>query len=146
MIRLLLAASLALAAVTLPAADDVVVARFESDSFDGWEVEGTAFGTGPVEAASSPGVTGYRGRRFDAAKAKEIGLVHEVVALDHLDAAVDKYVAESLTAAPTAVARAKALIPKVLGQSPADVVDITAQAIAAQREGRLDVKPLQDYF
>ncbi len=64
MIRLLLAASLALAAVTLPAADDVVVARFESDSFDGWEVEGTAFGTGPVEAASSPGITGYRGRRF----------------------------------------------------------------------------------
>ena len=31
------------------------------------EIEGTAFGTGPVEAASSPGVTGYRGRRFDAA-------------------------------------------------------------------------------
>jgi methylglutaconyl-CoA hydratase len=73
------------------------------------------------------------GRRFDAMKAKEIGLVHEVVPAAELDAAVDRYVREALSAAPTAVARAKALIPHVLGKPPADVVGITADAIAAQR-------------
>lgn len=73
------------------------------------------------------------GRRFSALKAREIGLVHEVVALADLDATVDKYIAESLSAAPSAVARAKALIPNVLGKSPVDALGITAEAIAAQR-------------
>jgi methylglutaconyl-CoA hydratase len=31
------------------------------------------------------------------------------------------------------VARSKALIPRVLGRAPADVIDITVEAIAAQR-------------
>ena len=35
---------------------------------------------------------------------------------------------------PTAVARSKALIPRVLGRAPGDVIDITAEAIAAQRQ------------
>lgn len=73
------------------------------------------------------------GMRFDAAKAKSIGLVHDVVPLADLDAAVERYVVESLSASPTAVARAKALIPRVLGRAPADVMTITAEAIAAQR-------------
>jgi methylglutaconyl-CoA hydratase len=73
------------------------------------------------------------GRRFDAMKAKEIGLVHEVVPAAELDAAVDRYVKEALSAAPTAVARAKALIPHVLGKPPAEVIGITADAIASQR-------------
>ena len=73
------------------------------------------------------------GMRFDAAKAKQIGLVHEVVAPEVLDAAVANYVAEALSASPTAVARSKALIPKVLNRPPGDVMDITAEAIAAQR-------------
>ncbi len=73
------------------------------------------------------------GARFDAARAKEIGLVHAVVASDQLDATVAKYVAEALTASPTAVARAKALIPRVAGRAPGEVIAITAEAIAAQR-------------
>jgi methylglutaconyl-CoA hydratase len=73
------------------------------------------------------------GRRFTAAKAREIGLVHEIAPLAELDAAVDRFIAESLSASPTAVARAKALIPNVLGRPPADVIDITADAIASQR-------------
>ena len=73
------------------------------------------------------------GARFDAARAKEIGLVHAVVAPDRLDAVVRQYVAEALSASPSAVARAKALIPRVLGRSPAEVVAITAEAVAAQR-------------
>lgn len=73
------------------------------------------------------------GRRFDARKAKEIGLVHEVVPAAELDAAVDRFVGEALTASPTAVARAKSLIQHVLGQPPAGVMAITADAIATQR-------------
>lgn len=73
------------------------------------------------------------GMRFDAKKAKAIGLVHSIVAAADLDEAVDSYVRESLGASPTAVARAKALIPNVLGRSPAEVIDVTADAIATQR-------------
>ena len=73
------------------------------------------------------------GMRFDAVKARTIGLVHAVVPLSSLDHSVATYVTEALSAAPTAVARAKALIPRVLGRQPADVMDLTAEAIAAQR-------------
>lgn len=73
------------------------------------------------------------GRRFDAKKGREIGLVHEVVTASDLDAAVDRFVNEALGASPTAVARSKALIQSVIGQMPADVMGITADAIAAQR-------------
>jgi len=73
------------------------------------------------------------GARFDAARAKEIGLVHAVVAADQLDATVMQYVREALSASPTAVARAKALIPRVAGHAPVEVMAITAEAIAAQR-------------
>ena len=73
------------------------------------------------------------GMRFDAMRAKAIGLVHSIVAAADLEEAVESYVRESLSASPTAVARAKALIPNVLGRQPADVVDITADAIATQR-------------
>ena len=76
------------------------------------------------------------GRRFDAKKAKEIGLVHEVVASADLDAAVDRYVSEALSASPTAVARSKRLIQSVLGKAPGDVIGITADAIATQRASR----------
>jgi methylglutaconyl-CoA hydratase len=73
------------------------------------------------------------GRRFNANKALAIGLAHEVVDRPALDAAVDRYIAEALTASPTAVARAKGLIQQVLGKLPGDVIGITADAIAAQR-------------
>ncbi len=73
------------------------------------------------------------GMRFDAARARAIGLVHQVVPIARLDEAVQKYVDEALGASPTAVARSKALIPKVLGKAPADVIGVTAEAIAAQR-------------
>lgn len=83
-----------------------------------------------VSAARELFLTGVR---FDAVKARTIGLVHEVVPLASLDDSVSRYVTEALGASPTAVARAKALIPRVLGRAPAEVIDITAEAIAAQR-------------
>jgi methylglutaconyl-CoA hydratase len=73
------------------------------------------------------------GMRFDAARAQAIGLVHAVVAAEELDAAVARYVGEILSAAPTAVAAAKALIPAVAGRAPEDVAVLTARTIAAQR-------------
>jgi len=46
---------------------------------------------------------------------------------------VERYVTEMLSAAPTAVAAAKRLIPQVWGQKPEDVAELTASAIAEQR-------------
>src|SRR6195952_3541837 len=47
------------------------------------------------------------GARFSAARAAQIGLVHQVVPATELDAAVSGYVSELLTAGPEAVAAAK---------------------------------------
>jgi len=73
------------------------------------------------------------GARFSAARAREIGLVHKVVPAGELDAAVDGYVAELLTAGPEAIAAAKALIPLVWGRSTEEATAVTAAAIAARR-------------
>jgi methylglutaconyl-CoA hydratase len=73
------------------------------------------------------------GMRFSAARAKEIGLVHAVVPSGELDAAVERYTREMLSAARSAVAAAKALIPQVWGRSPHEARLLTAEAIAAQR-------------
>lgn len=73
------------------------------------------------------------GMRFTAHQAKAIGLVHAVVSESELDPTVERYVAELLSAAPTAVAAAKRLIPQVWGQKPEDVAELTANAIAEQR-------------
>src|SRR4029077_12112373 len=54
------------------------------------------------------------GARFSAERAREIGLVHGVVAAAQLASTVARYVTEVLTAGPQAVAAAKALIPQVL--------------------------------
>jgi methylglutaconyl-CoA hydratase len=76
------------------------------------------------------------GARFSAARAKEIGLVHAVVPEAELDAAVDGYVGELLTAAPNAIAAAKALISEVWPRTAADAATITAAAIAERRVSR----------
>ena len=73
------------------------------------------------------------GMRFPAARAREIGLVHTVVPDVELDAAVQNYVEELLSASPTGIAAAKALIPQVWGQSPDAAMTVTATAIAHQR-------------
>jgi methylglutaconyl-CoA hydratase len=73
------------------------------------------------------------GARFPAARAKDIGLVHDVVPAVELDSAVDRYVQELLGAGPEAVAAAKALIPHVWGRPIVEAMPITAAAIAARR-------------
>jgi methylglutaconyl-CoA hydratase len=73
------------------------------------------------------------GMRFNATRAKEIGLAHAVVPLDQLDAKVEMYVDEFLGAAPDAISTAKALIPRVWTRGAFDAAGLTAEAIAAQR-------------
>jgi methylglutaconyl-CoA hydratase len=73
------------------------------------------------------------GTRFTAARAKEIGLVHEVVPESGLDAAVARHVDLFRKAAPTAVAATKRLLSEVYGRRPADVLALTADNIANQR-------------
>jgi methylglutaconyl-CoA hydratase len=73
------------------------------------------------------------GSRFDAVRAREIGLVHEIAAESELDAAVDRRVREVLSGGPRAIAAAKALIRDVVGESPKDLIGLTTSTIAAHR-------------
>lgn len=74
------------------------------------------------------------GSRFDAARARDIGLVHEVVADEAaLDARVGALVDELLAAGPTAVREAKAVIRRLRGQPAAQARAVTVAAIARQR-------------
>jgi methylglutaconyl-CoA hydratase len=73
------------------------------------------------------------GARFSAARAREIGLVHAVVPAAQLDEAVSGFVREILSAAPGAIAAAKALIREVWGRSVSDATPVTAAAIAKRR-------------
>jgi methylglutaconyl-CoA hydratase len=73
------------------------------------------------------------GERFDAQDAQAIGLVHQVVPIGDLDAAIEGSLAELHSAGPTAIAAAKLLVRRVLDNSYDDSRTITTQAIAKQR-------------
>ena len=73
------------------------------------------------------------GERFSAARAMQIGLVHEVVAIDALDAAVERVLGELRSAAPEAAAAAKDLIVRVSASDYDASRGITAAAIAKRR-------------
>lgn len=74
------------------------------------------------------------GERISAAEAARLGLVHEVVAAEQLDGAVERIVAELLNSGPAALAAAKRLI-RDLGGRPVDgaLIDDTARRIASLR-------------
>jgi methylglutaconyl-CoA hydratase len=73
------------------------------------------------------------GERFDAERARAIGLVHFVVEPDWLDAKVAAIVAEFRTSGPLAVAAAKALIPALAAAGADEARDLTSRAIARAR-------------
>jgi methylglutaconyl-CoA hydratase len=73
------------------------------------------------------------GRRFDAHRAQEIGLVHAVVPAMHLDARVDQYIRELLSAGPEAIADAKRLLREIWHRPPRDVQELMAESIASRR-------------
>jgi methylglutaconyl-CoA hydratase len=65
--------------------------------------------------------------RFSAQRALEIGLVHEIVPAADVDAVIDRYIGELLTAGPEALSAAKALIRAVAGRRPQEVAQITSR-------------------
>jgi methylglutaconyl-CoA hydratase len=73
------------------------------------------------------------GSRFSAARAREIGLVHDVVPAAMLDEAVERRIAEIRSSGPGAVGVAKALLREIAGIHPNDVIGLTTSTIAAQR-------------
>lgn len=75
------------------------------------------------------------GERFDAQRAREIGLVSHVVDAAALDAKVAERVSQLLQAAPGAQAAIKELI-RTVSQAPAEALrDYTSGLIAARRAG-----------
>ncbi|GIV91017.1 MAG: enoyl-CoA hydratase [Chloroflexus sp.] len=75
------------------------------------------------------------GRRLKAAQALAIGLVHEVVSADQLDAAVEAVVSDLLRGGPKAIAASKALLRAVRTEPLAEVRRLSIEAIAAARTG-----------
>ena len=73
------------------------------------------------------------GRRFDAAHAKDIGLVHAVVSAADLIDRVNTYLIEIAANGPEAMSAAKSLLRRIASQSIDDTVSITAKAIAERR-------------
>jgi methylglutaconyl-CoA hydratase len=112
--------------------------------------ESAVFGTTEVRLGIIPAVIGpyviaaigrrqasrlmLTGERITAYEAARIGLVHEVVAADQLDAAVERIVSHLLKGGPRALAAAKRLLHEVAGR-PIDqkLIDDTARRIAALR-------------
>jgi len=73
------------------------------------------------------------GQRFDAHRARAIGLVHEVVAPDVLDERIATLVAEFHTAGQEAVAAAKHLVATVAQTGDDEIDAFTTRAIAQRR-------------
>ena len=73
------------------------------------------------------------GRRFSAARAREIGLVHEVVAAEALDEAVQRITHEILASGPDSVRGAKRLIRDLPRLTPAEATAMTVETIASCR-------------
>ena len=71
--------------------------------------------------------------RFDARRAQQLGLVHAVVPAASLDQAVDGYLRDILSCAPTAITAAKSLIKEIHASRPGEVIGITTTRIAEQR-------------
>lgn len=75
------------------------------------------------------------GMRFDAERARAIGLVHHVALPDQLAAAVAEQVAAIRAAAPGAVAATKALVRQLRGLAAPDAREATTALIARLRTG-----------
>jgi methylglutaconyl-CoA hydratase len=75
------------------------------------------------------------GERFDAARAKEIGLVHAVAPAEELDAAVARQTEMLLHGGPRALTAAKELVQELPGMADGEQRAYTAALIARLRTG-----------
>jgi methylglutaconyl-CoA hydratase len=83
-----------------------------------------------VSAARELFVTGTR---IPASRAREIGLVHRVVAADQLDQTVEAYVSELRDTPASAIGACKALTRDVSAAGMDRVFEVTGRAIASRR-------------
>ncbi len=83
--------------------------------------------------ASNARVLFVTGERFSAARAREIGLVHSVVPLEHLDDAIQRAVNELLSSAPQALRVCKTLALTVGEMDYETARNFTASTIAQLR-------------
>lgn len=85
--------------------------------------------------------------RFSAEQAHRMGLVHEVVTADALDAQVASWVKSFLSASPDALARCKRLLHDVAHEpiSP-ELIQMTAQAIAQSRASEQGKEGVQAFL
>jgi len=120
------------------AASDVVVAG-EGTKFAFTEVRlGIAPATIAPFVVRKIGVSHARslfltGQRFDAARAKEIGLVHDVVPEGDLDGAVNAKVSELVNGGPAAQAAIKALLRDIESVEMADTPGLMSRINAMLR-------------
>jgi methylglutaconyl-CoA hydratase len=75
------------------------------------------------------------GEGFDANRAREVGLVHEVVPEEELDACVERVVAQLRQGGPAAQAAIKALLGQVEATEPMEALGLMTQLIAELRVG-----------
>ncbi len=73
------------------------------------------------------------GARFNALRALEMGLVHEVVEPGQLDVAIDRVIDDLLACSPQAQARIKRLVPAIAHLDVEAAADLTVEAISAAR-------------
>jgi methylglutaconyl-CoA hydratase len=85
-------------------------------------------------------------RRFDAAEARELGVVARVVAADALDASVEAEVAPYLDCAPGAVAEAKALARSLGPVIDEEAVARTIDALTHRWEGEEAAEGVGAFF
>jgi methylglutaconyl-CoA hydratase len=123
-------------------------------------LESVEFGLPEVKLGLLPGIIGpfvvarigvgnareyfLTGARFPAQRAREIGLIQRVAPDEAvLDATIDEWIAELLTASPTAIAAAKKLIFDISDRPIDSVLDTAALSIANARispDGRAGVE------
>jgi methylglutaconyl-CoA hydratase len=75
------------------------------------------------------------GERFDAGRAREIGLVHEAVPEGDLDAGVEGVLAQLLQGGPAAQAAIKEALRQIAATEPMEALGIMTQLIAELRVG-----------
>lgn len=73
------------------------------------------------------------GARFSAARAREIGLVHQIVPAQGLDGRVQELAGELISSGPASIGVTKELIRHIAGELPDDVIGLTSETIARQR-------------
>jgi methylglutaconyl-CoA hydratase len=96
------------------------------------KVRGAAIGGGAGLVARALFLTG---ERFGAEWAREIGLVHEVVAEEKLDSAAEIVVSRLLQGGPAAQAAIKALLRQVEATEPLEALGLMTGLIAELRTG-----------